>query len=106
MARHGVADADLLPGAESRRGATMLASYAHAAWSMMLRGAPLACRIPGRAGWDLRLVIQGGLRILEKMAAMDYATWRQRPKLGKGDMPILVWRAWRGDYRQPVAQPA
>ena len=106
MARHGVADADLLPGAESRRGATMLASYAHAAWSMMLRGAPLARSLPGRAGWELRLVIQGSLRILEKMAAMDYATWRQRPKLGKGDMPVLVWRAWRGDYRQPVAQPA
>ena len=98
MQQHGVTDADLQPHAESAPAAAMVAAYADAAGSMMRRGAALAHRIPGRAGWELRLVVQGGLRILEKMAAMNYATWRSRPRLVKLDIPLLLWRAWRKDY--------
>jgi hydroxysqualene synthase len=67
------------------------------AWAggLMQQGAPLALRLPGRAGWELRLVVQGGLRILEKIARMDHATLQARPKLGAADLPLLLWRAWR-----------
>ena len=61
--------------------------------SMMLRGAPLALRLPGRIGWELRLVVQGGLRILEKIEAVDYDVFRHRPTLGKTDGPRMLWRA-------------
>jgi hydroxysqualene synthase len=66
-------------------------------WSVALmdEGAPLALRMPGRLGWELRLVVQGGLRILEKIRAMDYSTVRQRPVLGRRDAPLLLWRAGR-----------
>jgi squalene synthase HpnC len=66
-------------------------------WSadLMAEGAPLALRLPGRAGWELRLVVQGGLRILEKIAAMEYATLRLRPLLGRSDAPGMLLRAWR-----------
>ncbi|HNF66969.1 MAG TPA: squalene synthase HpnC, partial [Plasticicumulans sp.] len=45
------------------------------AWArgLMLQGAPLATRLPGRVGWELRLVVQGGLRILDKIEAIDHA---------------------------------
>jgi hydroxysqualene synthase len=59
----------------------------------MLTGAPLACRIPGRAGWELRLVVQGGLRILEKIEFHHYRTWVHRPKLRSSDVPRMLWRA-------------
>ena len=64
-------------------------------WSRgtMEEGAPLATRVPGRAGWELRLVVQGGLRILEKIVAMDYSCLTQRPRLGALDVPLLLWRA-------------
>jgi hypothetical protein len=66
----------------------------------MNEGAPLALRVPGRAGWELRLVVQGGLRILEKIERMDHATLKQRPKLMAMDAPLLVWRALRmGGHR-------
>jgi len=67
-------------------------------WSaaLMHEGAPLARRLPGRAGWELRLVVQGGLRILEKIARMDHATLLKRPTLTAADAPLLVWRALRG----------
>ena len=59
----------------------------------MLRGAPLVHAVPGRAGWELRLVVQGGLRILEKIDRLDGATLLQRPKLGWRDAPAIAWRA-------------
>jgi hydroxysqualene synthase len=65
------------------------------AGELMREGAPLALSLPGRAGWELRLVVQGGLRILEKIAAMDHATLRSRPTLTAADAPRLLWRAWR-----------
>lgn len=62
---------------------------------LMLQGAPLARRMPGRFGWELRLIVLGGLRILEKIEAVDYDVFRQRPKLNKADWLILLWRALR-----------
>lgn len=67
------------------------------AWAedLMLAGAPLVHRLPGRAGWELRLVVQGGLRILEKIRAMDYRSHQRRPVLGPMDLPLMLWRsAW------------
>lgn len=103
MARYGVADADLLPDAKSAKAANMVSAYAHTASSMLLRGSELVERIPGRAGWELRLVVQGGLRILEKMATMNHATWRMRPRLLRRDIPLLAWRAWRASYSHPTS---
>jgi phytoene/squalene synthetase len=57
-------------------------------------------RVPGRAGWELRLVVQGGLRILDRIAALDYATLQRRPNLRARDVPVLLWRsAWMGESR-------
>ena len=67
----------------------------HWAEALMHEGAPLALRLPGRAGWELRLVVQGGLLILEKIAQMNHATLRHRPTLTALDAPRLLWRAWR-----------
>ena len=102
MLRHGLTDADLAPDQGSMRAAPMLAAYADTARDLMLQGAVLASHLPGRAGWELRLVIQGGLSILEKMKVMGYATWRMRPRLGKRDLVPLLWRAWRAYPQHPA----
>jgi len=71
------------------------------AWSqaVMRRGQPLALRLPGRIGWELRLVVQGGLRIAEKIQRMDHCTMMRRPRLRSWDAPIILARAiamgWR-----------
>lgn len=93
MQRHGVREADLQRDAPSATASRMVAHYCHAARQRMLSGAPLTRQLPGRAGWELRLVVQGGLRILDKIAAIDHASWRQRPRIGKADLPLLLWRA-------------
>ena len=58
----------------------------------MMQGAPLVHDLPGRAGWELRLVIQGGLRILDRLDAMQGRNLYQRVKLGKLDVPVMAWR--------------
>ncbi|MGV3742382.1 MAG: squalene synthase HpnC [Burkholderiaceae bacterium] len=63
--------------------------------ALMLYGAPLALRLPGRIGWELRLVVQGGLRILEKIESVQYDVFQRRPKLEKSDWIRVAWRALR-----------
>ena len=59
---------------------------------LMMQGAPLVHDLPGRAGWELRLVIQGGLRILDRLDAMQGRNLYQRVKLSKLDLPFMAWR--------------
>jgi hydroxysqualene synthase len=60
---------------------------------LMLEGAPLVHRLPGRFGWELRLVVQGGLRILGKIEAHGFNALTRRPTIGALDAPLLLWRA-------------
>ena len=65
---------------------------------LMHRGAPLVHRLPGRGGWELRLVVQGGLRILHHLhglsdAQLAQAEQQPRPRLGKADVAVMLWRA-------------
>lgn len=86
--------ADAGPARETDRQA-LVAHLCQQARDLMRQGAPLARRLPGRAGWELRLVVQGGLLILDKLADIGHTSWRQRPTVGKADLPRLIWRAWR-----------
>ncbi|MEC5160754.1 MULTISPECIES: squalene synthase HpnC [unclassified Janthinobacterium] len=63
--------------------------------ALLLSGAPLALRLRGRIGWELRLVVQGGLRILEAIETVNYDVFRRRPALQKRDWLVICWRALR-----------
>ena len=93
FAQHGVDEAQLLR-LEVNPSTTALVA-ANVAWAQALvqRGAPLAKKVPGRAGWELRLVVQGGLRIAEKIAQLRFATLQQRPKINAWDGVVMLWRA-------------
>ena len=59
----------------------------------MLFGSDLVHQLPGRAGWELRLVVQGGLRILDKIEALGFKTLERRPALRWWDYGVMGWRA-------------
>ena len=59
----------------------------------MLQGAPLVHALPGRAGWELRLVVQGGLRILDKVDALHGASLHTRPRIRPWDWGVMLARA-------------
>ena len=94
-AQFDVPQADILARRQTESATKLIAACADSARSGMLKGSQLVHRLPGRAGWELRLVVQGGLRILDKIAALDYATLTQRPVLRAWDFPVLLWRAVR-----------
>jgi hydroxysqualene synthase len=92
---HHLTAADVTSCQNSPATRRLVASLCSWARALMQQGAPLALQVPGRAGWELRLVAQGGLRILDKIQAMDHASLMQRPTLNARDLPLLLWRAWR-----------
>ena len=91
--RHGVEGQDLLSLRDSPAARALIAELCGWARALMADGAPLVHRIPGRAGWELRLVVQGGLRILDRLQAMRFAALLRRPTVGAADAPLLLWRA-------------
>ena len=93
--RHGVTPRALLAREDSSQTRALVADAVAWARALMLHGAPLVHRIPGRAGWELRLVVQGGLRILERIEQMNFDTLGARPRLHWFDAPVLAWRAFR-----------
>jgi squalene synthase HpnC len=93
LQRFGVPEADIVANRDCGEWRALMAFEVARARSLMLSGAPLATRLPGRIGWELRLVIQGGLRILECIEAAGYDVYRRRPKLGKRDYIRMAWRA-------------
>jgi len=81
----------------------LIAELCQQARALMVAGAPLALQLPGRVGWELRLVVQGGLLILDRAQALQYRTWHTRPRLRGADLPRLLWRAAR--MKQPELSP-
>lgn len=59
--------------------------------TLMHSGRPLAHRLPGRVGLELRLVVAGGLRILDKLARVEFDMFRHRPVLRAADWPAVAW---------------
>jgi squalene synthase HpnC len=92
-AQHQVNEADLLALRQTPAITRMLTQCVQEARALMAQGAPLVHQVPGRAGWELRLVVQGGLRILDKIEALHHATLQQRPTLRTGDFVLMAWRA-------------
>lgn len=97
LARHGIARSAIKPEAQALTPALqqLLDELNRQARSLMNQGAPLVHQLPGRAGWELRLVVQGGLRILDRLDTMQGRNLYQRIKLSKMDMPTMLWQAIR-----------
>jgi squalene synthase HpnC len=94
-ARFGVQRSDLLQPQTTVACRALVMDCAAWARQLMQQGAPLVHQLPGRAGWELRLVVQGGLRILEKVEALQGESLLQRPTVGKADLPRMLWKALR-----------
>jgi len=60
----------------------------------MARQISASHHLPGRIGWELRLVVQGGLAILDRCDRLGARLLRERPTVGAADLPRLAWRAF------------
>ena len=92
-AAHGVDRSQLQALQPTPRTTALITEHARWARATMLEGAPLVHRLPGRIGWELRLVVQGGLRILDKVDALHGHSLCQRPRIRAWDAPVMLGRA-------------
>ncbi|MFN0041180.1 MAG: squalene synthase HpnC [Burkholderiales bacterium] len=60
---------------------------------MLQSGAPLGNILPGRIGLELRMIVMGGSRIIEKLRAGGADIFRHRPRLTPPDWVGMFWRA-------------
>ena len=60
---------------------------------LMLQGSPLGSVLTGRIGLEMRMIIAGGLRILDKLEAADYDMFRHRPVLRPLDWVIMLGKS-------------
>jgi len=92
IATHSAAKAHK-PEGDDRAWQSLMREQVEQARQMLLQGLPLASRLPGRMGLELKLVVHGGLRILQRLDELHYDIFFQRPTLKKSDWILLVWRA-------------
>ena len=95
MARFGLSEDDLMCHDTGGSWHSIMRFQIDRARAMLESGAPLAKRLPGRIGMELRLIVQGGRRILDKIETVDFDVFNHRPTLGRLDWPLLLWRAMR-----------
>jgi len=95
LSRHGLSDAVVADGGRHPGWPACMMAQTSMARQMLVSGVPLAHRLPGRVGWELRLVIQGGLRILERIDAADGDVFLRRPRLRAPDWLRITSRALR-----------
>ena len=105
-ARHGIEPASLLAREDGPAARRLVAEMVAWTRALMLRGAPLPARLGGRVGFELRLVVQGGLRVLEKIERGGCDALRRRPTLRAWDAPALLWRALAMPRPAPLARGA
>lgn len=91
----GVTAQNLQQGVVDAAWRQLMAAQIDICRTLMVQGKPLGYRLRGRIALELRLIIAGGLRILEKIEAVDADVFRQRPTLTKRDWIALFIQAVR-----------
>ena len=94
LPRFRVSEADIGANRWSANWAALMDFQIDRAEALMRRGLPLVHALPGRLGWEIRLTVQGGLRILECLRKVRGDVFHRRPKLGKRDWAVLLGRSF------------
>jgi squalene synthase HpnC len=90
---YGIPEADILRRTTTADFRSLMRFQVDRARKLMKEGEPLGWLLGGRIGLEIRMIVAGGLRILEKVEAVDYDVFRHRPVLERLDWPRILWRA-------------
>ena len=95
---HGAVERDLDRAAMTPAWRSALSAAVERTRRLFAEGRPVTDAVAGRLRWELRATWLGGMRILDKVEALDYDTLHHRPKLSTADAAailfgVLTWRA-------------
>lgn len=95
MQRFGVSEAQIARAQTSSAWKEFMAFQVERARSLLDSGAPLGRELTGRVGLEMRMIIAGGARILEKIQEAGGDVFRFRPVLRPLDWPLMLLRSIR-----------
>ena len=95
MARFGIAEEDIARGDTGGQWGEFMAFQIARARALLVEGAPLSRALHGRIGLELRMIVAGGGRILEKIEKVGGDVFNRRPVLQPLDWPLMLLRAVR-----------
>jgi squalene synthase HpnC len=90
MERHGYTPDELFAGVENDAFRAVMHDAVVKARELFHEGLPLIGMVDRRLSLDLDLFSRGGLRILDKIEAMDYRVLRRRPAISKAERAVLL----------------
>jgi squalene synthase HpnC len=93
MARFAVTRLHIAEGRADKAWQDLMQFQVERARDMMQRGAPLGSILGGRIGLEMRLIIAGGNRILNKLENAQYDIYRHRPVLRPHDWLIMLFKS-------------
>jgi phytoene synthase len=90
LTQYGVREEQIAQGISDDAWRKLMKFQVDRARAMMLSGAPLGSILTGRIGLEMRMIIAGGLRILDKLENVQYDMFRHRPVLKPFDWVIML----------------
>jgi squalene synthase HpnC len=93
MNKFGVTEAIIATSTTNSDWRALMQFEADRCRTLLKSGLPLGKRLKGRLGLELRLIIHGGLRIIDKLEAVRFDVFKHRPTLRAADWGVICWRA-------------
>lgn len=90
MLRFGISEEQIGKAATDEAWRVLMKFEVDRARQLMLQGAPLGSILRGRIGLEMRMIIAGGLRILDKLKSSNYNMFDRRPVLRPFDWVIML----------------
>ena len=90
LAQYGVSVEQIAQGITNDAWRKLMQFQAARARALMQQGAPLGSILSGRIGLEMRMIIAGGLRILDKLENVQHDMFRHRPVLKPLDWIIML----------------
>jgi len=90
--RFNVTEAQIAAGIVDDAWRALMRHQVDEARVLIVSGASLALRVPGRFGLELCSVVHGALRLLERIERADYDVFRARPTLATSDWAVVLYR--------------
>jgi squalene synthase HpnC len=90
FAQFGVSEDQIAQGINDDAWRKLMKFQVDRARSLILTGKPLGTILTGRIGLEMRMIIAGGLRILDKLESAQYDMFHHRPVLRPFDWVIML----------------
>ncbi|HQU42366.1 MAG TPA: squalene synthase HpnC [Pirellulales bacterium] len=88
--RFGFSESDFAAGRSNPAFQRLMAFEVERAETWLRNGPPLVERLPGWLAGDVWLIVQGGLRILDKIRSVEFDVWSRRPRVTRCDQARLL----------------